>query len=568
MNDGVMAEALRARDPDALAALYDRYAEPIYQYCCALLGDPDSAQVALRDTFIAAEALIGSLADPAMFRPWLYALARGESLRRRVPGGRAADDTTGADGTVQPPAAGDGPAGPPTQEAGEVIDLQAVARSAVAALSPENREILELTTRHGLSLEDVAHMLGTGRRHVEGWHEAAAGQLRDLITVELLARSPSPECEAVAGILGETRGGLTPQLRARLVKHLARCEACSRHRMRQVSPEKVFTLVPPVRLPETLRVRVLSCFADPELVPYRRYVARRVGPLDPSGFPKKGTKREGRVAQAISGAISTVAAVVAVVLLFAQLTADSPSPTVGAAPRQWPTPRTTAPSSAPSSATPRETAVDVRTSRPPATTHAATSAVPSPVLARPAALVRPVPRPTPAPRPSEPRRTRRPSASARPTHHPSVPYQSPSAVPSGDFTVTPGRPWRPPRWHRPRPSRDHDHGHGSPTPDHRGPYHGQTPVPRKYHRARYRPCCTHHRSRHPGSGNPRFRDRAHRYAAPEPRSRQREHRPEARSDVHRWTRPHTEPVPAPAPRMRGGDPGTPADGGPRFPHRR
>lgn len=73
MNDGVMAEALRARDPDALAALYDRYAEPIYQYCCALLGDPDSAQVALRDTFIAAEALIGSLADPAMFRPWLPA---------------------------------------------------------------------------------------------------------------------------------------------------------------------------------------------------------------------------------------------------------------------------------------------------------------------------------------------------------------------------------------------------------------------------------------------------------------------------------------------------------------
>src|SRR4051794_20908910 len=85
MNDGVLVEALRARDPGALAALYDTHAEGVYRYCWVMLAGPDGAQVALRDTLIAAEALVGSLADPERFRTWLYGLARGECLRRCTP---------------------------------------------------------------------------------------------------------------------------------------------------------------------------------------------------------------------------------------------------------------------------------------------------------------------------------------------------------------------------------------------------------------------------------------------------------------------------------------------------
>ncbi len=84
MNDRALVEALRAGDPGALAALYDAYAEGIYRYCWFLLHNTDSAQVALRDVLIAAEAHAGSLADPGMLRPWLYALARGECMRRRI----------------------------------------------------------------------------------------------------------------------------------------------------------------------------------------------------------------------------------------------------------------------------------------------------------------------------------------------------------------------------------------------------------------------------------------------------------------------------------------------------
>ena len=80
MNDRGLVDALRARDANALAELYDKYAESVYRYCWTLTGGPDGAQVALRDTMIAVEARIHALTDPARFKVWLYALARGECL--------------------------------------------------------------------------------------------------------------------------------------------------------------------------------------------------------------------------------------------------------------------------------------------------------------------------------------------------------------------------------------------------------------------------------------------------------------------------------------------------------
>ncbi|MGV9534579.1 RNA polymerase sigma factor, partial [Streptosporangium sandarakinum] len=99
MDNGVLVEALRGREPGALAALYDFHAPGLYQYCWFMLGGPDGAQVALRDTMITAEARVHELADPGLLRAWLYALARGECVRRRpaagpesgMPGPAAAD---------------------------------------------------------------------------------------------------------------------------------------------------------------------------------------------------------------------------------------------------------------------------------------------------------------------------------------------------------------------------------------------------------------------------------------------------------------------------------------------
>ncbi|WP_170322611.1 RNA polymerase sigma factor, partial [Acrocarpospora macrocephala] len=318
MNDRVLVEALRDRDPGALAELYDSHAESIYRFCWAMLGSADGAQVALRDTLIAAEARIASLADPEQLRAWLFALARGECARRRMPGFVITDDTD--------------PAGMAVPASGEADDdLRVTAWNATQALSVDDREILELSTRHDLSGPDLAAALGRPVRQAESLREAATERLRDAVTAEVLAGKGPHDCPKRAKILEGHTGDLTTETREQLVRHIARCDTCKPHRDRQISTAKVFALLPSATLPDTLRVRVMSCFIDPELVPYRTYVARRVGTLDPNGFPIANETPARRWPLLALGTAAAIAAAVATVIAFTQLATTSGEQIIGTA---------------------------------------------------------------------------------------------------------------------------------------------------------------------------------------------------------------------------------------------
>ncbi|GAA2845115.1 hypothetical protein GCM10010517_01460 [Streptosporangium fragile] len=304
MTDSVLVEALRARDPGGLAALYDCYAESVYRYCCSMLGSPDSAQVALRDTLIAAEAHIHALADPRRLEAWLYALARGECVRRSL-------------------AAGPDPSPPdPAAARGGDADLRVMAWNAVRSLSPDDREVLELSCRHGLGPADLAAVLGVTARVAGALYESARERLRDVVTAEVLVRKGPYDCAGRAQLLAGFSGELTRETRERVIRHVSRCDTCAPHRVRQVSAAKVFDLLPAAEVPPTLRVRVMSCFTDPELVPYRRHVAQRVGLLDGAGFPAFGIRRSRRRSRVVAGAVAAVAAAAAIALIFAQVAVE------------------------------------------------------------------------------------------------------------------------------------------------------------------------------------------------------------------------------------------------------
>src|SRR5690349_21468766 len=85
MEDRLLVEALRSRDPIAIGSVYDDYATRLYGYCWFQLRNGDAAQIAFRDALMCAEAHIGELRAPGRFGPWLYALARIECRRRRAP---------------------------------------------------------------------------------------------------------------------------------------------------------------------------------------------------------------------------------------------------------------------------------------------------------------------------------------------------------------------------------------------------------------------------------------------------------------------------------------------------
>lgn len=85
-SDAALVRALRAGDPHAGAALFDRYALHVRRVLARVLGpDPELSDL-LQDVFVAALASVGSIEDPSALKAWLTRTAvftaRGKIRRR------------------------------------------------------------------------------------------------------------------------------------------------------------------------------------------------------------------------------------------------------------------------------------------------------------------------------------------------------------------------------------------------------------------------------------------------------------------------------------------------------
>lgn len=72
-DDAALVAAARA-DPQAFAALYERYAEAVYRYCAFRLGGPAPAEDATNEVFLRALAGLGGYRD-GKFIAWLFQIA-------------------------------------------------------------------------------------------------------------------------------------------------------------------------------------------------------------------------------------------------------------------------------------------------------------------------------------------------------------------------------------------------------------------------------------------------------------------------------------------------------------
>src|ERR1700709_520123 len=82
LDDAPLARAAAAGDKAAFAAIYDRYADRLHDFCVGMLRDRDGAADCVQDTFCIAATRLQQLQQPDKLRPWLYAIARNEALRR------------------------------------------------------------------------------------------------------------------------------------------------------------------------------------------------------------------------------------------------------------------------------------------------------------------------------------------------------------------------------------------------------------------------------------------------------------------------------------------------------
>lgn len=297
MEDRLLVEALRSRDPAAIGAVYDDYARRLYGYCWFRLRNHDAAQVAFRDTLMCAEAHIGELRSPARLGPWLIALARIE-CRRRSTAEQAQPDISIA------------------HHDQDDADLRLMAWQAVAGLPELSRELLDLHYRHDLDEGDVALVTGLPSREVGELLAQARVLLEAALIAEILAHESPHACTARAAILRRRSGRIDDDLRELLVRHSLECRRCARHLPDAVSPAKVYAMLPAVVPPTSLRAQVISGFADPDLAGYRLFAATRVARFGAQGFPEQpGARRTSvyhraadlwpRAIAALSGALIT-----------------------------------------------------------------------------------------------------------------------------------------------------------------------------------------------------------------------------------------------------------------------
>ena len=183
---GLDLAGVQRRDPDALAALFDRYFDRLYAVVYRLLGNRDAAEDALQDVFLKIHRGAPTL-DPARDPgPWLVTIA-ANVVRDRWRSG--AHRLARASRSIEEqPAIGELlTRGTHDPERDLVLrERAALVQSAITKLKPDYREVLVLREYEGLSYDQIASITGVNETAVRKRFSRALEELgRHLKKAEL-----------------------------------------------------------------------------------------------------------------------------------------------------------------------------------------------------------------------------------------------------------------------------------------------------------------------------------------------------------------------------------------------
>ena len=260
-------------DRNALAAIYDRYADSLYDTAAAMTRQRHDAADVLQDVFVAAAERMSQLRDPAKLKPWLFAILRNEVYRRTGKQRRTlATDFT--DPVVEMSAPSQ-PADDGTEV--EYEELAGLVRAAAAGLDERDQLVLELSVRQGLQGDDLAAALGVSAQQCYGLVHRMRQRTERSLGAYCVARAGRKDCPELAEILREWNGEFTVLIRKRVARHVDGCDVCERSK-RTLAPFALFGAAPVLAAPTGLRDRVLAATGGPHPTPPYGFAA-------PGGFP-------------------------------------------------------------------------------------------------------------------------------------------------------------------------------------------------------------------------------------------------------------------------------------------
>jgi RNA polymerase sigma factor (sigma-70 family) len=247
--DAELVLAATAGDRGAFAAIYDRYADRLHDFCWGMLRDRDEAADATQDAFVVAAERLGQLRDPQRLRPWLYAVARSQALHRIRARSRVAPEEE----MTQLPDPAVGP-----EQAAERSDLRELVWNAAAGLSERDRALLDLHLRHGLEGAELGEAMGVEPGHAYVLLSRLRDQVERSLGALLVARLGRDDCSVLSQVLTGWDGRFSPLVRKRVARHVDACEVCGTARRRLASPLALLAAVPPLPAPTYLREQVMT----------------------------------------------------------------------------------------------------------------------------------------------------------------------------------------------------------------------------------------------------------------------------------------------------------------------
>jgi RNA polymerase sigma-70 factor (ECF subfamily) len=173
LSDEALLAFVARSDEDALGELYDRFSRPAYGLALRILRDQTLAQDAVQEAFLAVWRTAPSFdARRGKVAPWLLTLVhrRAVDLVRR-------EDRRRADSLDAAPE----PGGDPADEAAWVRERRRTVQAALAQLSPDQREALELAYYGGYTQSELADRLGVPLGTIKSRMFSGLSRLRDLL---------------------------------------------------------------------------------------------------------------------------------------------------------------------------------------------------------------------------------------------------------------------------------------------------------------------------------------------------------------------------------------------------
>lgn len=157
----------------------ERYRKPVVALAFDLLGDPDEAEDAAQDVFVAVYRSLPSFRREASFFSWLYRIT--VNVCRRLREKRSRQETVAL---VEVPDLPTGEADDPWVMLAE-RERQRQVRAAVASLSPPYREVVVLCHFHDLSYREIAVVLKIPLGTVMSRLSAARAKLQERLQEKL-----------------------------------------------------------------------------------------------------------------------------------------------------------------------------------------------------------------------------------------------------------------------------------------------------------------------------------------------------------------------------------------------